>query len=1556
MKIPKLFFLFFLLISFSANATNHYFSSSTGNDVTGNGSIGQPFASLGKLNSIFSTFIAGDSILLKRGDTFLGKIIINKSGTSGAPFIFSGYGVGANPIVSGFTTITTWTNLGNNIWESTSAISTLTSCNEVVINGVNTAMGRFPNTGYFPYQSSTTTTKTSTSVNSTTTNWTGAQLVVRLTNWLTDRDTITSMAGNKITHTYHSAAGAGAANFGFFIQNDVRTLDVQNEWYYNPSTKKLRIFSATAPTGVRASTIDTLLFSTPRDFFTINGIDFMGSNKITLCIPGSQGVTIQNCNFNFAGYDMLWGAQNFGSPFAPNFIFRNNTVNHTNNNVITVASEFTSAYVGHNIFKNTGLQPGMGGNGSDASFGTDEVLQMRGDGTTIEYNLFDSVGYIPINPLANTDTIRFNEITHYDMTKMDGGGIYTWNGIVTNGVEAPAKTGNAAYNNIIHDADGSTAIAGTNGTIPLVHGVYLDANTRFWHVYNNSFANLGYGGIYNYSGSSRNNYSGNTSYNNGVTQILITNQFANSFSTILDTLNNNIFFAKAATQLTGRFTTRDLLKAYTDSMGTFTNNYYARPIDDNLTILTISSGSVTANNNLGMWQTVSSNDVGSKKSPVAITNLSQLFFAYNATNHDSTVSLPAGTYIDVKGVTYNTGSTILHPYTSVVLINTGANQAPIANAGTNKNITLPTSTITQVGSGTDDGAIVGYSWTQFSGPSTATIVSPSSSTTVINSLIQGVYVFQLKVTDNFGLTGVDTMSVVVNSTPVNIPPTVNAGGNKNITLPVSTITQNGSATPGTGTIVSYAWSQSVSNPIPVTFVSPTNPVTVVNGFFVSGVYSITLSVTDNLGSVGTQTVSVIVNVPIPIAPVSHAGTDQVITWPANSVTLSGSGTDADGVIAAYSWAKISGGAATISNSSSASTSVTGMLPGVYQFQLTVTDNSGMTGSDTVQITVNKGNTSLSFSGLSQTYTGGLLSPGVTTSPAGLSFSLTLNGTSGGKIDAGSYSALANINDPNWNSTLISGTFNITTAAASISVGNLNQTFDSTLKSVSVTTNPLGLNTITTYSHPPLHAGPDTVITVLNDPNHTATPDTSILMIAQAIPVVTWATPSAKTYPFTLDGTVLNAGCRLSGIYIYTPAAGAVPNPGSNVLSVNFTANDSLDYAKVNGTSVILVINKGSRTINVIDTSQSFDGSPKFITAFTTPTNIDTLTVTYDDSHTSIGAHTGHVTLSSPLYTATTVNFTLHITANIHDIFITNFANLVYNTLPQIPTVTTAPPGLPFTLTYNGGSTPPTNVSSTTVIGTLNSPNTGADTVIETIIKATPTASWAPIPSGTFPYVVLSGILNAVTSTAGTWAYSVNVGDTLPAGVKSINAIFTPTDAANYNSITITNTITISKGAATLSLSNTSANYDGTPKFVVVTTNPANLAGVTITGSPQTNAGAHPVSASLTNANWTATTINGVLTINKLQAILSWIQPMSMPYGTQLGPIQLTATSDQAGHYVYNFPAGFIPPVGQFTVIGTFVPDDPTNISGGTISRTITVFAQNPFSNFLIGRYFLDKIN
>ena len=251
-------------------------------------------------------------MLFKRGDTFYGSITVINSGAAGNPITFSAYGTGENPVISGFTNVTSWTNLGNNIWESTNAVSGLPNCNMVVINGINTAMGRWPNNGYMTFQSHIGKTSITSSHLTGTSNWTGAEVAIRSTQWTLEREKITSQSAGTIN--YPATNYEPTNGFGFFIQNDIRTLDQQNEWYYSPSTKKISIYSTSQPVNVYIASQDALV--TPHgNFLTFNNLSFEGANQYAFYNDwsGFSNISIEYCSILFSGIDAikLAGTSNF---------------------------------------------------------------------------------------------------------------------------------------------------------------------------------------------------------------------------------------------------------------------------------------------------------------------------------------------------------------------------------------------------------------------------------------------------------------------------------------------------------------------------------------------------------------------------------------------------------------------------------------------------------------------------------------------------------------------------------------------------------------------------------------------------------------------------------------------------------------------------------------------------------------------------------------------------------------------------------------------------------------------------------------------------------------------------------------------------------------------------------------------------------------------------------------------------------------------------------------------------------------------------------------------
>jgi len=92
------------------------------------------------------------------------------------------------------------------------------------------------------------------------------------------------------------------------------------------------------------------------------------------------------------------------------------------------------------------------------------------------------------------------------------------------------------------------------------------------------------------------------------------------------------------------------------------------------------------------------------------------------------------------------------------------NKPPIANAGVDQTIILPNTIIGLDGRGSadPDNNITNYLWTNISGAIGFTIANANAAQTQVSNLVEGVYQFELKVTDAGGLFDRDTVQVTVN--------------------------------------------------------------------------------------------------------------------------------------------------------------------------------------------------------------------------------------------------------------------------------------------------------------------------------------------------------------------------------------------------------------------------------------------------------------------------------------------------------------------------------------------------------------------------------------------------------------------------------------------------------------------------------------------------------------------------------------------------------------------------------------------------------------------------
>jgi hypothetical protein len=275
---------------------------------------------------------------------------------------------------------------------------------------------------------------------------------------------------------------------------------------------------------------------------------------------------------------------------------------------------------------------------------------------------------------------------------------------------------------------------------------------------------------------------------------------------------------------------------------------------------------------------------------------------------------------------------------------------PVASAGADKTITLPSSSTNFTASATDpDGQITSYSWTKVSGPSATLANTTSSTLTVSNATTAGTYTFRVTVKDNTNLTDTDDVVLTVSSS-AGTPPVANAGADKAITLPSSSASFTASATDADGTVVSYLWTK-ISGPS-ATLSNTTSKTLSVTNAKTAGTYVFRVTVKDNSNLTDTDDVTLTVN-STSNAPIANAGADKTITLPSSSASFTASATDADGTIASYLWTKISGPSATLSNTTSRTLSVSNATTaGTYTFRVTVKDNTGLLDTDDVVLIVN----------------------------------------------------------------------------------------------------------------------------------------------------------------------------------------------------------------------------------------------------------------------------------------------------------------------------------------------------------------------------------------------------------------------------------------------------------------------------------------------------------------------------------------------------------------------------------------------------------------------------
>jgi hypothetical protein len=265
---------------------------------------------------------------------------------------------------------------------------------------------------------------------------------------------------------------------------------------------------------------------------------------------------------------------------------------------------------------------------------------------------------------------------------------------------------------------------------------------------------------------------------------------------------------------------------------------------------------------------------------------------------------------------------------------------------------------------------------------------------------------------------------------------------------------------------------------------------------------------------------------------------------------------------------------------------------------------------------------------------------------------------------------------------------------------------------------------------------------------------------------------------------------------YNGASSAPTNAGSYTIVA--TVNDANYQGSATNT---LAVAKATATVTLGNTSQTYDGSTRSVTATTTPPGLGT-SITYDGSATApvnAGTYAVVATVNDSNYSGF-ASGSLQVGKASASVTLSGLSH-PYDGSSKSATASTTPSVLTVDLTYDGSASSPTNAGTYAVVGTINDANySGSASGTLEISKATATVqisnlsqiydgSSKPVtvtttPSGLSVSVTYDGSA-AVPSAVGTYAVAATINESnyqgSATGTLSITDPPAPTFASSFGS-------------------------------------------------------------------------------------------------------------------------------------------------------------------------------
>ena len=618
--------LFFVQNLFAAS----YYVSNNGNDLNSGRNKQHPIKSIQRLNQF--RLAPGDCVFFERGSVFSGEITVPFSGKKNRPIVYSSYGMGVNPVITGAVRlIPDGSENGLARYSSHRPVSFL-YCNVMM-----QPIARYPNSGYLPIGEGMGKSAFKSPLHQKDGYWQGATIKMRTIDWVFERNKIKSYEGGVFTFEKPSIYDI-KSGYGYFLEGKKELIDSVGEWA-REGNKVLR-----------------KSLSSKED---LDGVVYGTGVRI---LPGVHHIIIENlCIRRYAIHDIH--IENGAS----DIIIRNNHISDAEVNGIQMDLECRNVKVWNNHIRDCrgrgisgmrlkacsiknnevrkiGIWPGYGISGVNGMVGiVIEIDDVRNEtrhpeNNYIGYNLVDSTGYAGIRMDGSHGVCERNIVKNTSLKLNDSGAIYSF------AYHKNYTFGNIFRDNLVINAVGNVEATPSNGMA--TNGIYVDNNSTDNLVENNTIVNVSSAGIVVNDASPRNTLRHNVIYN--ADRGIQFAEWAHIDSIYSCTTDGNVIVCKTKEQIP-----LSLINWLSNDLkpGTFDNDIFVNPHDGSVVEKKIIPEKGIRRQdlyNLSQWQRIG-NDIHGK-----VINGVNPMLIYNDTFAVKPVDLRNKQYMDIDGNTMDT--------------------------------------------------------------------------------------------------------------------------------------------------------------------------------------------------------------------------------------------------------------------------------------------------------------------------------------------------------------------------------------------------------------------------------------------------------------------------------------------------------------------------------------------------------------------------------------------------------------------------------------------------------------------------------------------------------------------------------------------------------------------------------------------------------------------------------------------------------------------------------------------------------------------------------------